>query len=215
MVSSNKTPFINKVVRSRVFWVLFISFGFIFPIARVLTRELPQPLPKYGVLPEFSLITEDNLNIQKKDLLGKVSVAQFVFLSCPTVCKKNMEQMKKIQKRVRGLGSKIALLSITVDPENDSPDKMFKKARSLKANPFVWKFITGDKSKIESLLVDGFKVPMGNKSYTNSIYDIAHSEKYVVIDQNGSIRGYYGKSKDDINKMMIDIGLLINNAFKN
>ena len=90
-----------------------------------------------------------------------------------------------------------------------------KKQGQFKANPFVWKFITGEKSKIENLLVDGFKVPVGDKSYSNSIYDIAHSEKYVVIDKQGSIRGYYGKSKDDINKMMIDVGLLINNAFKN
>ena len=108
--------------------------AFIFPIARVLTRELPKPLPTYGNLPDFSLTTEDNLNIKKNDLLGKVSIAQFMFLNCPTVCKKNMEQMKKkIQKRVRGLGSKIALLSFTVDPENDSPERLFKKARAIQS----------------------------------------------------------------------------------
>ena len=55
---------------------------------------------------------------------------------------------------------------------------------------------------------------MGDKEETNNIYDIAHSEKIVLVDQVGSIRGYYGMSKDNINKLMIDVGLLANNAFK-
>ena len=121
--------------------------------------------------------------------------------------------MKKIQKRVKGLGTKVSLLSFTVDPVNDDPKRMFKEARSLKANPFVWKFITGEESNITGLLTEGFKVPVGDKTYSKNIYDIAHSEKFVLIDQDANIRGYYGNKKDDINKLMIDVGLLVNQAF--
>ena len=56
---------------------------------------------------------------------------------------------------------------------------------------------------------------MGDKSYSKNVYDIAHSEKFVLSDKSGNIRGYYGKDKNEINRMMIDVGLLVNNAFKN
>ena len=122
--------------------------------------------------------------------------------------------MQKIQKRVRGLGTKVTILSFTVDPDNDTPKVLFKLARDRGANPFIWKFITGKKESLKEFLIDGLKVPMGDKEETNNIYDIAHSEKIVLVDQVGNIRGYYGMSKDNINKLMIDVGLLANNAFK-
>lgn len=215
MVTETKKTFLHSIVSSKLFWVVFILFGFSFPIFRVLTRELPKPLPTYGVIPSFELVTEDNLKFKDSDLLGKVTISQFIFLNCPTVCKASLKNMKKVQKRVRGLGNKIALLSFSVDPENDTPKDLFKRARELKANPFIWKFITGKKKSVEDLLVKGFKVPMGDKSYSKNVYDIAHSEKFVLSDKSGNIRGYYGKDKNEINRMMIDVGLLVNNAFKN
>ena len=72
----------------------------------------------------------------------------------------------------------------------------------------------GDDAHIKEVLVDGFKVPVGDKEYSKSIYDIAHSEKLVLVDQKGFIRGYYKMEKNDINRLMIDLGLLANNAFK-
>jgi protein SCO1 len=215
MVTKDKKTFVHLLVSSKAFWFIFILFGFSFPIFRVLTRELPKPLPSYGVIPSFELLTEDNLNFKNTDLLGKVTISQFIFLNCPTVCKASLKNMKKIQKRVRGLGNKIALLSFSVDPENDTSKDLFKRARELKANPFVWKFITGEKIEMENLLIKGFKVPIGDKSLTENVYDIAHSEKFVLSDKNGKIRGYYGKDKNEINRLMIDVGLLVNNAFKN
>ena len=122
--------------------------------------------------------------------------------------------MQKIQKRVKGLGDRIALLSFSVDPENDTPKRLFKVARKWKANPYIWKFLTADLDHVKSVLVDGFKVPIGDKKYSKSIYDIAHSEKIVLVDQKGFIRGYYKMEKNDINRLMIDLGLLANNAFK-
>ena len=211
--SITKRPFIHRVVSKKSFWLTFWLLAFGFPIVRVLNRDLPKPLPEFGKLPQFELKTEDNLKFRKNDLHGKVSISQFIFLNCPTVCSKNLKLMQKVQKRVKGLGTKIALLSFSVDPQSDQPKKMFKAARDYKANPFVWKFITGDVKEMESLLVQGFKVPIGSKEYSKNMYDIAHSEKFVLVDKKGMIRGYYGNQKDDINRMMIDVGLLVNGAF--
>ena len=63
---------------------------------------------------------------------------------------------------------------------------------------------------IKTLLVDGFKVPVGEKTVANNVMDVAHSNKLVLVDQDGKIRGYYSIEGNGINEMMIDIGLLIN-----
>ena len=212
--SLEKPNFIETLVTKKSFWILFCVIAFVFPLYRAVNRNLPEPLPKYYKAPAFSMITEDGLNLNESDMRGKVYIANFFFSNCPTTCPKNLKQMQKIQKRVKGLGDRLAILSFTVDPENDSPKKLFKVARDWKANPYIWKFLTGEISHLKSILVDGFKVPIGDKKYSKSIYDIAHSEKIVLVDQEGFIRGYYKMEKNDINKLMIDIGLLANNAFR-
>ena len=65
---------------------------------------------------------------------------------------KNLDKMQKIQKRVRGLGTKVTILSFTVDPDNDTPKVLFKLARDRGANPFIWKFITGKKRVLKNFL---------------------------------------------------------------
>ena len=105
---------------------------------------------------------------------------------------------------------KVKIVTFTVDPEFDTPQVLFEKARELKASPYVWKFLTGSKDELLPLYRDGFKVPVEYPKEEVDIYDIAHSEKIVLVDDEGQIRGYYGYGKDDINKLMIDLGLLIN-----
>ena len=160
------------------------------------------------------MLTEDGLNLKESDMRGKVLFSeQFFFSNCPTTCPKNLEAIQKFRKGLKGLGDRVALLSFSVDPENDTPKELFKVARKWKANPFIWKFLTGEIDHIKSVLVNGFKVPIGDKKFSKSIYDIAHSEKLVLVDQEGFIRGYYKMEKNDINRLMIDLGLLANNAF--
>ncbi len=207
------TNFIHSLVSKKSFWLIFCTIAFVFPLYRAINRNLPEPLPKYYKAPAFSMTTEDGLNLKESDMRGKVYLASFFFSNCPTTCPKNLKQIQKIQKRVKGLGDRVALLSFSVDPENDTPKELFKVARKWKANPYVWKFLTGDLEHIKSVLVNGYKVPIGDKKFSKSIYDIAHSEKLVLVDQNGYIRGYYKMEKNDINRLMIDLGLLANNAF--
>ena len=126
--------------------------------------------------------------------------------------------MEKIQKRVRGLGQKVALISFTVDPLTDTPEVIYKYARKRRANPFIWSFLTGTREQMKNIILDGFKVPMGEKEEMHGLvdgeevtmFDIAHTEKFVLVDHEGYVRSYYDSTKDGINQMMIDAGLLIN-----
>ncbi len=214
---------LERLIRKPIFWLAFTMLVFSYPIIRSVYRTLPPPLPVHGEVPAFNLKTEFGESLSNKDLKGKVYIASFFFTKCPTDSASRMAQLKKIQKRVRGLGQNIAMLSITVDPKNDTQNVLYKYSRELKTNPHVWKFLTGEEEKIRTLLVDGFKVPMGQYKKLEGVvldgdvpelYTIDHSDKLVLVDAEGKIRGYYETGKNDINKMMIDVGLLVNREYQ-
>jgi len=210
-----------RLVRSKFFWIAFCLIGFSYPIYRSLNRELPAPLPTYGIVPDFKLKNEFNESFGSTELKGKFYIANFMFTSCPSTCPALMEKMDQVQKRIRGLGTKAQIVTFTVDPENDFPEILNKFARKRNANPHVWKFLTGPRADLEQVVVDGFKVPMGKKEAVEmqvenqkvTLMDIAHSDKVVLVDTTGKIRGYYSTDKIGIDRLMIDLGLLVNDSF--
>jgi protein SCO1/2 len=201
---------IEKMVSSKLFWVIAVSFLFAFPIFKSVQRQLPDPLPVLGNVPDFTFTNENGKPFGSRDLEGKVYLANFIFTSCQTVCPKLLEKIKTVQHRMRGVIDRAAIVSFSVDPENDTPEVLYAKAREMNANPNVWRFLTAPLEDTKKLLVDGFKVPLGEKELAANVLDVAHSNKLVLVDQRGQIRGYYSTEKDDINKLMIDVGLIIN-----
>lgn len=213
--------FFEKLFRKKSFWALMWAILFSYPVYRSLNRTLPPPLPVFYELPEYSLTNEFGKPFGSKELKGRFYIANFAFTSCPTTCPQLMNKMDLIQKRIKGLGTKAALVTFTVDPEVDTPEVLFKFARKRHSNPFIWSFLTGERTSLEKIVIDGFKIPMGKKEEVTktlgaekiSLFDIAHSEKLVLVDDHGRVRGYYGTDKDEVNRLMIELGLLVNNSF--
>ncbi|MBP9681473.1 MAG: SCO family protein [Bacteriovorax sp.] len=212
---------LQKLMRRKIFWLIFWMLTFSYPIYRSLNRTLPPPLPVYYQVPEFSLQNEFNKPFGTKDLMGKFYIANFMFTSCPTTCPALMEKMDVIQNRIRGLGTKAAIVTFTVDPKHDTPEVLFKYARKRNSNPFIWNYLTGKEGDLKKIVIDGFKVPMGNKEAVEkklenksiTLFDIVHTEKVVLVDNKGQVRGYYGTNKIEMDRLMIDLGLLVNNSF--
>lgn len=210
-----------KLFSSKLFWSMFVLIVFSYPIYRSIQRELPPDLPKLFQVPTFSLTNEFNKPFGTNDLKGKPYLATFAFTTCPTTCPGLMEKMQTVQKRVKGLGTKVAMVTFSVDPENDTPQVLHKYARKLHANPYVWNFVTGNKTDLEALLIEGFKVPMGGKEEVSkqlenekiTLFDIVHTEKVVLVDGEGFIRGYYSIDKQSLDRLMIDLGLLVNRKY--
>ncbi len=209
---------VHKLVRSVWFWSLGLTFLFCYPIFRSVTRELPPPQPTLGQVPEFRLTNQYGKAFGSRELSGKAYLASFAFTTCPTTCPALVQNLQKVQKRIRGLGQKVAIVTFSVDPQNDTPEVLLKYSRDYRANPYVWTFLTGDKAQLRELLVKGFKVPMGDpETFAGKLdgddielLDIAHTSKLVLVDGEGGIRGYYSTDKEGINHLMIDLGLLVN-----
>lgn len=209
-----KSNFIEKLVSSKLFWFIACGLLFAYPVTKSINRNLPAELPVYSTVPDFRFTDENGRSFGTNELKGKVYIANFMFTSCVTSCPLLLKQVQKVQHRMRGVIDRAAIVSFTVDPDHDTTEVLFNKAREMKANPVVWRFLNASIADTKKLLVDGFKVPVGDKAVANNIMDVAHSNKFVLVDQYGRIRGYYSSDKDGINKMMIDTGLVINNKKK-
>ena len=186
-------------------WIAFAALALALPTGVLLFRQTAAPdLPVLGDLPSFSLVAEDGNPFRKDDLLGRVWIADFVFTSCADACPRLQTKMKKLQDRLipAEQGGNIGLLSISVDPERDTPEKLRQYAATFGARPNLWRSLTGDQREVERTVVRGFhtamaKVPREDADPRLAAFDIMHGERLVLVDRMGRIRGYYDADDRD------------------
>jgi len=191
-------------------WVAFAALALAVPMGVLLLRQRPAPdLPMLGDLPAFSLIAEDGRAFGRDDLLGRVWIADFVFTSCSDAGPLLQAKMRKIQDRLIPLeqGGNISLLSISVDPERDTPQKLKQYGETFGARPGLWRSLTGDQREVERTVVRGFhtamaKVPAEGADPHVAAFEIMHGERLVLVDRQGRIRGYY--DADDRDRLLRD-----------
>lgn len=143
---------------------------------------------KYGPAPEFTLTERSNRKVTRQDLAGKVWVADFIFTKCAGACPVMSSHMRKLQDK---LFEDIRLVSFSVDPYNDTPEVLTEYANRYGADPDRWLFLTGDPETVQKLSVGGFKLALDPTSGTEK-EPITHSSRFVLVDREGNIRGYYG-----------------------
>jgi len=150
------------------------------------THAKSSPLPLLNPVPVFTLTAEDHRAVTLSDFKGRISIADFIFTSCQGPCPMMTTAMAGIQAMIPA-GRNIHLYSFTVDPENDSPEVLSDYARHYGADAQRWSFLTGNRDTIENIIRHGFRLAIENPDSG----DITHSTKFVLIDKNGTIRGYY------------------------
>lgn len=144
-------------------------------------------LHKLGVVQEFSLTNQNKEQVQLKDLKGNVWIADFVFTTCSGICPGMTAQLSSISKAFEN-HKDVKMVSISVNPDNDTPEVLKKYASKYKANN-RWIFLTGNSQDIQKLAVESFK--MGDMK------DIVfHSSMFVLVDRKSRIRGYYDSSDE-------------------
>ena len=182
----------KTVFRSPYVWGLVIGIVTL-TLIRPLLRHVPDPPPVLSQLQDFSLTGMDGRPYGSAELRGQVYVANFFFTSCRSICPAIMTGMVRLQN---GFAAKdlqgILLVSISVDPEHDTPEVLAEYAKGLGVDPLRWVLLTGDPEKVRHLAVDGFKTAVvPPPPDAPGPMDIAHSGKLVLVDGFGRIRGYY------------------------
>ncbi|MBK9167577.1 MAG: SCO family protein [Bryobacterales bacterium] len=145
------------------------------------TRE---PLPVYGEISPFALTAHTGEAVTLDDLRGRVWVADFIFTNCAGPCPRMSALMRQVQELVQTVDG-VSLISFTVDPDRDTPEVLTEYARRFQAREPLWRFLTGDRQTLHELKLESFK--LGNVDGS-----LNHSTRFVLIDAQGRIRGYYG-----------------------
>lgn len=158
-------------------------------------------------IPEFILSDQDSLSRGKGEMAGKITVVDFFFTSCPSICPVMSKEMERVDNAFRN-DPKVQIYSISIDPEYDSPEVLASYAERHDATPGKWFFLTGDKSNIYDLARCGFILP--TLDGMGVAEDFVHSDKFVLVDAEGRIRGYYsGTDRDDVDRLILEIKILM------
>ena len=174
-------------------------------------------LIKIGPAPKFELINQDNKKITNETYKGKVYVLEFFFSTCPTICPKMNESMLVLEKSFFG-NPNFGIVSITIDPEHDTPQVLKEHANLLGVKSSNWNFLTGDKAYIFNLANKGFNLYAGENKKVAGGFE--HSGLFALIDKNGNIRCrnddfgnpilyYDGLDKKGVRNIQQDINILL------
>jgi protein SCO1/2 len=186
-------------------------------------RHTPDDLRPFATVPDFALRERSGSLVTRGDLQGKVWIADFIFTRCGEECPLVSARMARLQEAF-ATATDLYLVSITVDPEHDTPEVLARYAESFGAHPQRWLFLTGDKAAIYRLAQEGFRlgvvspgeaqqssvVPFrlqvfapgtvwahhGSHDQEQPRPTILHSARFVLVDRQGQIRQYYD-SKDE------------------
>jgi protein SCO1/2 len=180
---------------------LFAALALAIPIAPMLVARRPSTLPRLGDLPRFSLTDQRGRPFGRDDLRGRVWVADFVFTACSDACPRLTRQMRTLQDRLDPHG-RIGLLSISVDPDRDTPERLRQYGETYGAREDLWRFLTGSPTEVERTVVKGFKIamakvpaaqaaPQTDDELRAEAIDILHGDRIVLVDSDARIRGYY------------------------
>lgn len=154
--------------------------------------------PVLAQLPAFSLTERAGSPVTLADLRGKTWIACFIFTHCAGPCPMMTSQMYGLQDTLKKSPhrDRIRLVSVSVDPQRDTPERLREYARLAHADDTRWLMLTGDREAIWSLSKDGFKLPVGDNPDDKDM-PIFHSQKFVLVDGLGRVRGYYDGLKED------------------
>jgi protein SCO1/2 len=154
-------------------------------IPQRVTQEAP--LPKIAPAPEFALTSQDGAEVRLADFRGKVVAVTFIFTMCTLTCPVLTPMMSFVQDRLGpDFGEKIAFVSITVDPERDTPEVLKEYAQAFGANLAGWAFLTGAPAAIRDVTRR-----YGVFASKNANGDVDHTFLTSIIDPRGILRVQY------------------------
>nr|WP_315223470.1 SCO family protein [uncultured Flavobacterium sp.] len=161
---------------------------------------------KYHTIADFSFINQNGDTITQKNYEGKIYVADFFFTTCGSICPKMTTNLAEVQKAVLN-NPKVMLLSHTVFPEVDSIPVLKKYAIKHGVVDRKWNLVTGDKKEIYKIARKSYlAVKLGRP---DQLYDMVHTENFVLVDQKRRVRGFYdGTNKEDMKRLLEDIDFL-------
>ncbi len=165
-----------------------------------------QYVSKYHTIANFSFTNQNGKIITQKDYEGKIYVADFFFTTCQSICPIMTRNMVDVQKAIMN-NPKVMILSHSVLPDQDSVPVLKKYALEKGVIDSKWNLVTGNKKEIYYIARKSYlEVKTGKPE---ELYDMVHTENFVLVDDKKRIRGFYdGTKKEDVARLIEDINFL-------
>lgn len=192
-----------------------------------------EKLEVYGRVPDFSLIDRSGKQMTLSDLHGKVWIVNFFYTECTDTCSLQSANMARLQADFMGEPD-LRLVSISVDPEHDTPEVLSEYANGFHADSERWLFLTGPRDVIYRLAIEGFRlgvVDRGQKAqrepgqrgawlWPKSAWahpvpnpgrpPIIHSSRFILVDRQAQVRGYYhGTDWESLDRLRQNVRILL------
>lgn len=181
--------------------LVILSLGLAFLLAKAHARAAHrETLPIYSQVADFSLTNQDGNMVSLADLRGRVWIADIIFTRCPGPCLRMTQQMKELQSALPK-DARTRLISLTTDPNYDTPAILKLYGERNGADMSRWTFLTGTKQQIGNLATGSLKLsavetkPEDRASATDLW---VHSTIFVIVDKRGQLRGVYQTGGEDV-----------------
>lgn len=182
-MKNNRTPKNKIILPIVIIALLFFGIG----VGMSYFKNILYTVMK---VPVFELTDQNNQKITNKDMLGKVYLVEFFYSTCPTICPVMNSNMKNIQKQINN--PDFGIISISIDPENDTPEVLQNHARMLGVKSPNWHFLTGDRDYIGKL-ADQFNIYVGDNE--DKAESLNHSGMIALVDREGFLRCRFNDEK--------------------
>lgn len=165
----------------------------------------------YSTIQPFTFLSQDSTVVTGKTFDNKIYVADFIFLSCTSICPIMTSEMKKVYEAFK-TNPHIYFLSHTIDPENDTIPRLKSFTEALGIDDNKWFFVTGEKDSIYRMAENSyFATAYPNQS---SPGNYIHSGGLLLVDTHKHIRGVYdGTNPKETERLITDLGILLNEQF--
>jgi len=191
--------------------IVLVVLTLVVVLAGVKLLQAPaRPLPVLGQIADFALTNQDGTVVTLADLRGQVWIADIIFTRCPGPCLKMTRQMKELQDALPPDGQ-IKLVTLTTDPDFDTPAVLKSYAQRFGANPARWTFLTGTKAQIASLAMDSLKLtavakPPEERQSPEDLF--IHSTIFVIVDKGGQLRGVFETTGEGVDPQQVKTQIL-------
>lgn len=174
-------------MKEKLAWGLFVVVAAC-AVAAAIGYWLKRPGPPR--VPDFKVIERSGEPLTRRDLMGQVWVADFIFTRCSGACPVMMSRMWTLQKRI----PEAMYVSFTVDPRHDTPDVLAKYAQMVGCPKDRWLFATGTHEQMQTLAREGFLLAAQEGRGPKD--EILHSQRFVLVDRYGRLRGWYDATEE-------------------
>jgi protein SCO1/2 len=176
-------------------------------------RQAQRPLPIYGDIPDFKLTNQLGQAVSLADFRGQVWIADIIFTRCSGPCPDMTLKMRAVEEGLPP-GSPVKLVSLTADPDYDSPAVFREYATRFGIQTNRWSLLTGPKQAVYNLAINGFKLAVQQQASDGKPDpdQFIHSTRFVIVDQRGRLRGVSFEGASAVKEILQAVRQLLNEA---